>query len=141
MFIHSTPEQAMTNPARIAPAPVGPRGFFSVPARHAGRVIARVSANGSVWAWRAVRKGDRPSPACLFVPCRNHAHAVAVAACAKVQGWQVQTKPGTACAVYRNGPLSASAPPLAVKVRLPLGASASAARCLLRAAWLNLVQP
>jgi hypothetical protein len=75
------------------------------------------------------------------VPCTNPAYAAAVAACAKAQGWQVQTKPGTSCAVYRNGPLSAFAPYLAVKVRLPLGASASAARAQLRAAWLNLVRP
>jgi hypothetical protein len=123
----------MTNPI--------PRGFFSVQARHAGRVIARVGASGSVWAWRAVRKGDRPSPACLFVPCRNRAHAVAVAACAKVRGFRVETKPGNACAVYRTGPLSSAPPPLAVKVRLPLGASASVARAQLRAAWVNLVRP
>jgi hypothetical protein len=132
----------MTNPARIAPAPVSaPRGFFSVPARHAGRVVARVSSSGLVWAWRAVRKGDRPSPACLFVPCTNPAHAAAVASCAKVHGFGVETKPGNACAVYRKGPLSSAPPPLAVKVRLPLGASASAARAQLRAAWLNLVRP
>ncbi|NCC94241.1 MAG: hypothetical protein EOM10_13320 [Opitutae bacterium] len=118
-----------------------PRGFFSVQARHAGRVIARASANGLVWAWRAVRKGDRPSPACLFVPCNNPSHAAAVAACAKIQGWQAQTKPGTACAVYRTGPLSAAPPPLAVKVRLPAGISSAAARAQLRAAWLNLVRP
>lgn len=123
----------MTNPT--------PRGFFAVQARHAGRVIARVSANGSVWAWRAVRKGDRPSPACLFVPARNPAHAAAVAACAKAQGWQTQTKPGKACAVYRTGPLSSAPPPLAVKVRLPAGISSVVARAQLRAAWLNLVRP
>jgi hypothetical protein len=139
--MYSTPEQAMTNPARIAPAPAAPRGFFAVQARHAGRVIARVNANGSVWAWRAVRNGDRPSPACLFVPCANSAHAAAVVACAKVHGFRVETKPGSACAVYRTGPLSSAPPPLAVKVRLPLGASALAARGQLRAAWLNLVRP
>lgn len=123
----------MTNPI--------PRGFFAVQARHAGRVIARVSANGSVWAWRAMRKGDRPSPACLFVPCSNPAHAAAVAACAKTHGFRVETKPGSACAVYRTGPLSSAPPPLAVKVRLPAGISSSVARAQLRAAWLNLVRP
>ena len=132
----------MTNPARIAPAPVtAPRGFFSVPARHAGRVVARVSSSGLVWAWRAVRKGDRPSPRCLFVPSRNASHAAAVAACVKAQGWQAQTKPGSACAVYRTGPLSFAPPPFAVKVRLPAGVSSSVARAQLRAAWLNLVRP
>ncbi|RKT37905.1 hypothetical protein BDD21_5416 [Thiocapsa rosea] len=132
----------MTNLARVAPAPVpAPRGFFSVPARHAGRVVARVSSSGLVWAWRAMRKGDLPSPRCLFVPVRNPAHAAAVSACVKAQGWQAQTKPGTACAVYRAGPLSAFAPPLAVKVRLPAGISSSVARAQLRAAWLNLVRP
>lgn len=117
------------------------RGFFSVPARHAGRVVARVSASGLVWAWRAVRKGQRPSPHCLFVPSRNASHAAAVVACVKAQGWQAQTKPGTACAVYRTGPLSSAPPPLAVKVRLPAGVSSSVARAQLRAAWLNLVRP
>lgn len=130
----------MTNPARIAPVSA-PRGFFSVPARHAGRVVARVSSSGLVWAWRAVRKGDRPSPACLFVPCTNPAHAAAVASCAKVHGFRVETKPGNACAVYRTGPLAEAPPLLAVKIRLPSGVSCAVASSRLRASWLNLVRP
>jgi hypothetical protein len=74
------------------------------------------------------------------VPCRNRAHAVAVAAVANASGFSVETKPGTACAVYRTGPLSSSPPPLVVKVRLPFQLSASAARATLGAAWLNLVR-
>lgn len=118
-----------------------PSGFFSVPARHAGRVVARLHASGSVWAWRAVRKGDRPSPACLFVPARDPLMASLVEACAKAQGWQALTKPGDACAVFREGPLAASAPPLAVKIHLPGGLSSSIARSRLRATWRNLVRP
>jgi len=118
-----------------------PRGFFSVPARHAGHVVARASSNGLVWAWRAMRKGDRPSPACLFVPSLNSAHAAAVAACAKAAGLPSQTKPASACAVYRTGPLAASPPLLAVKIRLPSGVSCAVARSRLRASWLNLVRP
>jgi hypothetical protein len=128
----------MSTAQQVATAP---RGFFSVPARHAGHIVARASSNGLVWAWRAMRKGDRPSPACLFVPSLNPAHAAAVAACAKAAGLPSQTKPASACAVYRTGPLSSAAPPLAVKVRLPYGVSSSVARAQLRAAWLNLVCP
>lgn len=117
------------------------RGFFSVPARHAGRVVARANRSGSVWAWRVPRQGDRPSPVCLFVPVRNRAHAIAVAACAKVVGYRVDIRPGHACAIYRSGPLASTAPALAVKVCLPSGVKASAARARLRAAYLNLVQP
>jgi hypothetical protein len=117
------------------------RGFFSVPARHSGRVVVRASSNGLLWAWRAVRKGDRPSPACLFIPCRNPAHALAVAAVARSLRLRTDTRPGTACAVFRSGPLAPSAPPLAVKIWLPSGIPARSIRADLRAAWLNLVRP
>ncbi len=115
--------------------------FFSVAARFSGRVVARASANGLVWAWRAARKGERPSPKCLFVPTRNAAHAAAVSACAAAKGYRVDVRPGHACAIYRSGPLAAAVPPLAVKIWLPPGLSASAARDQLRAAWLNLMRP
>jgi hypothetical protein len=132
----------MPSPARLAPATVSTRrGFFSVPARHAGHVVARVSASGSVWAWRAARKGERPSAACLFIPCRNPAHALAVAAVARSLRFRTDTRPGGACAVFRYGPLASSAPPLAVKVWLPPGVPVRSVRAELRAAWLNLVRP
>jgi hypothetical protein len=112
--------------------------FFSVPARHSGRVVARVSARGAVWAWRAPSKGQRPSPACLFLPARHHGTARAFAICAGHLGWRAEVKPGSSCAVWRSGPLASSAPAWACKVRLPSGLSAGAARAQLRAAWLRL---
>lgn len=112
--------------------------FFSVPARFGGRVIARVSARGAVWAWRAPRGGERPSPACLFLPARHVASAQTFAVCARHLGWVAEVKPGSACAVWATGPLASSAPAWACKVRLPADLSASAARAELRAAWLRL---
>jgi hypothetical protein len=115
-----------------------PSRFFSVAARFSGRVVVRVSARGAVWAWRAPRSGDRPAPACLFLPARSQARAGAYAAVARVCGWVAEVRPGSACAVWRSGPLAGSAPAWACKVRLPAGLSASAARTQLRAAWLRL---
>ena len=112
--------------------------FFSVPARSSGRVVARVSARGAVWAWRAPRKGERPSPACLFLPARIKGAALSFAACARFVGWSAAVKPGVACAVWQSGPLAAAAPAWVCKVRLPAGVSASQARAQLRAAWDQL---
>jgi hypothetical protein len=112
--------------------------FFSVPARFSGRVVCRVHSRGSVWAWRAPRSGDRPSPACLFLPACHQGRAQAFAVCAGHLGWPAEVKPGSACAVWRSGPLASSAPAWACKVRLPSGLSASVARAQLRAAWLRL---
>lgn len=112
--------------------------FFSVPARFSGRVVCRVCARGAVWAWRAPSAGHRPSPACLFLPARQPSQARAFALCARSLGWSVQVKPGRACAVWRSGPLASAVPPWAVKVRLPAGLPAGAARAQLRAAWARL---
>jgi hypothetical protein len=114
-------------------------GFFSVPARFSGRVVCRVSARGSVWAWRAPSAGQRPSPVCLFLPARFVGSARAFARCAALLGWRAQVRPGSACAVWAAGPLASSAPPWAVKVWLPAGLSAGAARAQLRATWLRVV--
>lgn len=105
--------------------------FFSVPARFSGRVVCRAHSKGSVWAWRAPRAGQRPAPACLFFPASSPEVARRLARCAASLGWSAVVRPGSACAVWASGP----APAWAVKVRLPLGVSAAAARVQLRAAW------
>ena len=110
--------------------------FFSVPARFNGRVLCRLNARGSVWAWRAPSAGHRPSPACLFLPARSHAQAHQWARAAAACGWPAVVRPGSAFAVWQHGPLANSPPNLAVKIRLPLGLSASTARTQLRNAWL-----
>jgi hypothetical protein len=113
-------------------------GFFSVQARFSGRVVCRVSSRGSVWAWRAPSKGQRPSPACLFLPARFEGTARAFAVCAGHLGWSAEVKPGSACAVWRSGPLASSTPAWACKVWLPSGLPCAVARAQLRAAWLRL---
>jgi hypothetical protein len=112
--------------------------FSSAPARFSGRVVYRVHPRGSVWAWRAPRAGQRPSPRCLFLPASWQGAARAYAVTAKSLGWRAIVKPGKACAVWRTGPLAASAPAWACKVWVPVGLSASVARAQLRAAWLRL---
>ena len=113
-------------------------GFFSVAARFSGRVVCRVGARGVVWAWRAPRAGERPSPACLFIGARTRSRASAYCAVARSLGWVAELRAGTGCAVWSSGPLAAGAPPFACKVRLPSGVSACAARSALRAAWGRL---
>lgn len=114
---------------------MGNSGFFSVSARFNGRVVCRANARGSVWAWRAPSAGQRPSPACLFLPAVRVSHAQAFAACAAALGWRAEVRPGSGCACWASGPLSASAPRWAVKLWLPAGVRAGAARAQLRAAW------
>ena len=111
--------------------------FFSVPARFSGRVVCRANARGSVWAWRAPSAGQRPSPACLFIPARGQGPAQAFAICAASLGWRVLVRRGAGCACWAAGPLASRCPPWAVKVWLPAGLSAGAARAQLRAAWLR----
>jgi len=103
-------------------------GFLSTSARFAGRVVFRRSRSGVVWARRAVRAGDLPAPACLFVPCKSVGLALQVRAAARFLGWVAEVKPGNCCAVWASGPLSANCPPIACKVRLPAGVTASQAR-------------
>jgi len=112
-------------------------GFFSVSARFSGSVVCRVSRSGWVWAWRAPRAGQRPSPACLFVPFGSRPAAVRLARAAAVLGWSAWVRPGAGCACWASGPLAGAAPAFAVKVRLPLGVRAAAGRAALRAAWLR----
>ena len=84
--------------------------FVSVPASFSGRVVLRAHRSGSVWAWRAVRRGDRPSPACLFLPAPSRGVALRWAACAAFLGWSASVRVGAGCAVWRSGPLAAAAP-------------------------------
>ncbi len=115
-------------------------GVFSVPARFSGAVVCRVSCSGWVWAWRAFGSGQQPSPACLFVPFGSQVAAVRLARCAVRLGWLAWVRPGSGCACWSAGPLSAWAPPFAVKVQLPLGVSAKAAGVALRSVWLGGVE-
>jgi hypothetical protein len=112
-----------------------PPRFFSVAARINGRVVCRVCSSGAVWAWRAPRAGQRPSPRCLFLPASWQGAARAYAVTAKSLGWRAIVKPGKACAVWQSGPLAASAPAWACKVWVPVGLSASVARAQLRRQW------
>lgn len=109
--------------------------FFSVPARHNGRVVCRLSGFGAVWAWRAPRSGQRPSPACLFFSAATLHGASGIQAAARVLGWCAWLKPGNACAVWSAGPLAAQCPPWACKVELPAGLSAAEAHAQLNAAY------
>lgn len=109
--------------------------FFSVPARFSGRVVARIhGATRSVWAWRAPRSGELPSPACLFVGFHSTNGAARLATAAARLGWRAWVKAGASCAVFATGPLAATAPPWACKVQLPPHLSATAARLALGAA-------
>lgn len=114
-------------------------GYFSVPARFHGRVIARVNHQlGTVWATRTPAKGERPAAPCLFIPCTHRHNAARLAQAAGLLGWRAWVKPGTACAVFQAGPLADQAPPLVAKVELPFGVKASDARSLLGRAFRNL---
>ena len=120
-------------------APSVSSGFFSVPARFGGHVIARVHApTHSVWAWRAPRAGERVSPACLFWPV-SHAHAASALARAAVSlGMSAVVKPASSCAVFATGPMAGWHSGPVVKVRLPGKTKAASARRALLRAWLGL---
>ena len=111
--------------------------FFAVAARFNGSVVCRASSAGVVWARRAPRSGQRPSPACLFIPFGSQVAALRLAKAASALGWSVWVRPGSGCACWASGPLAGSAPAFAVKVRLPPGVSAASGRAALRAAWLR----
>ena len=114
-------------------------GYFSVPARFNGRVIARVNRQlGTVWATRTPAKGERPAAPCLFIPCIHRHSAARLAQAAGLLGWRAWVKAGAACAIYQAGPLADLAPPHVAKVEIPLGVKASAARSLLGQAYRHL---
>ena len=95
------------------------RGFQSGGRAFGGAVVVRVSKSGWVWAFRAARSasGSFPSPACVYVPFCNYYLARSwcreLAAC----GWRAWVRRSRRCAS-----------PFEVKIALPPGLSASAAR-------------
>ena len=114
--------------------------FFSVPARFNGRVVARLhTATRSVWAWRAPRAGQAPSPACVFWPVGDMASAAGLAMAAGSIGCRAWVKPAGSCAVFASGPLVGFASGPVVKIELAPRLSAGAARRALLARWLGLV--
>jgi len=112
--------------------------FASTAARFNGRVIFRTNRSGSIWAKRMAAKGQRPSPAALFIPAQHAGTARAFALAAQHAGLQAIVRQGQACAIWASGPLASSAPAWAVKVRLPVGMSAGQARAAISKAWGQL---
>jgi hypothetical protein len=84
-------------------------------------VVLRCGSDGVVWGFRACSAGSRPAPACLFVPfgCLASASSWARSG-AVVLGWRVWVRRARR-----------SAGPFEVKIALPSGLSASAARSAL----------
>ena len=105
-------------------------GFVSVLSSRGAGVVARACRLGWVWAHRALPAGPgwSPAPACLFVPFASFAAASAWArAVAALPGWRVWLRSGAA-----GSPVFAACglpvPAFAVKVAVPAGVSAAAAR-------------
>jgi hypothetical protein len=106
--------------------------FLSVPASFSGRVVLRAHRSGSVWAWRAVRRGDRPSPACLFLPAPSRGLAL------RLGRLRALTSVGPllcgSVSVARSGGLARWPPPRRpglVRSCLPADTSAAAGRAAL----------
>lgn len=110
-------------------------GFVSVvgSSRGAG-VVARPLSCGWVWARRALPSGAgwSPAPACLFVPFGSFALASAFARSVSALGWRCWVRSGV-----KGSPVFAACglpvPAFAVKVALPVGLSAGAAKVALPA--------
>ena len=84
-------------------------------------VVVRHGSDGVVWGFRACSAGTRPAPACLFVPFACLASASSWArSVAMSLGWRVWVRRSRR-----------SLGPFEVKVALPSGLSASAARAAL----------
>lgn len=108
-------------------------GFVSVVGSFRGAgIIARPLSCGWVWARRSLPSGVgwSPAPACLFVPFGSFALASAFARGVSALGWRVWVRPGPV-----GSPVFAACglpvPAFAVKVAVPLGLSAGAARAAL----------
>jgi len=108
-------------------------GFISVVGSFRGAgIIARPLSCGWVWARRALPSGAgwSPAPACLFVPFGSFALASVFARSVSALGWRVWVRPGSV-----GSPVFAACglpvPAFAVKVALPFGLSAGAARAAL----------
>jgi hypothetical protein len=99
-------------------------GFVSGGRAWGGAVVSRVSRSGWVWSFRAVRSGVSGSfaaPAAVCIPFSSRSLAVAWArGVAASLGWRCWARPGKRCAS-----------PFEVKVSLPAGLSARAARAQL----------
>ena len=108
-------------------------GFVSVSnsSRGAG-VVARPLSCGWVWAQRALPGGAgwHPAPACLFVPFGSFALASAFARSVSALGWRAWVRPGAAGSPVWSA-CGLPVPRFAVKVALPSGVSAAAARAAL----------
>ena len=108
-------------------------GFVSVlgASRGAG-VVARSLSCGWVWARRALPGGAGwfPAPACLFVPFASRRSAAAFARGVSSMGWRAWLRSGsTGSPVFAACGLPV--PAFAVKVALPAGLPARAARLVL----------
>jgi hypothetical protein len=107
-------------------------GFVSVPSARGAGVVARSLSCGWVWARRALPDGAgwSPAPACLFVPFVSQRSAVAFARVVASFGWRCWVRSGSV-----GSPVFAACklpvPAFCVKVALPVGWSASAARVAL----------
>lgn len=107
-------------------------GFVSVLSSRGAGVVARPLACGWVWARRALPGGAgwSPAPACLFVPFGSFALAAAFARGASALGWRVWLRSGASgSSVWPACGLPV--PAFAVKVALPSGLPARAARLVL----------
>ncbi len=110
-------------------------GFVSVlGSRRGAGIIARPLSCGWVWARRALPGGAgwSPAPACLFVPFASFAVASAFAHGVAALGWRVWVRQGgSGSQVFAACGLAV--PAFVVKVVLPVGWSAAAARAALPA--------
>lgn len=106
-----------------------PRGFVSVVGYRGAGIVARASG-GVIWAHRALPSGPgwHPAPSCLFFPAPDGRLACLFAQrIARDLGWPTVVRRGSAGSrVWQACGLVV--PPFAVKVRLPAGMRAAAAR-------------
>jgi len=98
------------------------RGFASCPARFSGKIVFRIqSTTRSVWAWRATRKGDAPSPSCLFFPSTSNKDLVTLMDACQSLHLPTTLKYAGECALWASGTLGSNANRPVVKVRLATG--------------------
>lgn len=110
-------------------------GFVSVVGSHrVAGIVARPLVGGWVWARRALPAGAgwHPAPACLFVPFGSFALAAVFARSVSLLGWRVWVRVGSVGSPVFSA-CGLPVPAFVVKVALPVGWSASAARAVLPA--------
>ncbi len=105
----------------------GMSGFVSGGSSFGAGVSVRFSRSGWAWALRAPAAGLRPAPACVFVPFPSRSAAVAWARLVAVLRFRVWVRPGARCSCW-SAACAPPAPAWSVKVALPSGVSARAAR-------------